>query len=82
MNCGKNVLVFSDQAALIRPKMPIGANTFTPKISQLSQSFPSGLPLQKLDEGNIDNIMRNIEKIISNMAMGLSIAVFFKIVTT
>ena len=73
MNCGENFLVFSDQEALIRPEMPIGANIFTPKISQLSQSSPSGLPLQKLDKGHIDNIMRNIEKISSRNAIDFGI---------
>lgn len=57
-----------DHPEQTRAKSPKGPNIFTPKINQLSQSKPRGLPLHRLNPGNEDNANAK-EKIDNNSSV-------------
>lgn len=61
--CGIHVLFLKDHKEQTKARSPTGPNIFTPKISQLSQSKPKGLPLHRPNPGheNSANAKENID---------------------
>jgi hypothetical protein len=53
--CGIHELFFKDHKEQTKARSPKGPNIFTPKINQLSQSKPRGLPLHKPNPGHENN---------------------------
>lgn len=66
--CGIHELFLMDHPEQTRAKSPKGPNIFTPKINQLSQSKPRGLPLHRPTPGHEDNANAK-EKIDNNSSV-------------
>ena len=75
--CGIHELFLKDHKEQKKARSPKGPNIFAPKINQLSQSKPKGLPLHRTNPGheNSATVKENIDNNSSVHAKILSIQI-------